>query len=99
MLLAALAVVDHRVGRPADDWARYDHRTFTVAAVDGDGVRLDDGTSVRLLGATDPAPAAAGWLAGHVLGRRVTLLLPTAGVRDPAGRLVGVRLPGRRRPA
>ena len=92
LLALAAAVADHVVGRPADDWARYDHRTFTVAAGDGDGVRLADGTAVRLLGVADPVPAAGDWLADHVVGRPVTLLLPTAGVRD-RGRLVAYVYP------
>ncbi len=91
-LVLASIVGDHALGRPADDWARYDHRTFAVAAVDGDGLRLGDGTAVRLLGTADPVPAAGGWLADHVVGRRVTLLLPTVGVRD-GGRLMAYVYP------
>lgn len=89
LLVLASIILDHWLGRPSDAWARYDHRTFAVQSVRTDGVLLDDGTAVRLLGVADPSPAAADWLAGHAVGRRVTLLLPTVGVRDTDGRLVG----------
>jgi endonuclease YncB( thermonuclease family) len=86
--VAVASMVAAHVGR-TDDWRRYDHRSFTVAAiVGGDAIQLDDGTRVRLLGLADPTPAAAGWLADHVLGRAVTLLLPPVGARDGDGRLV-----------
>ena len=87
--IGAAVVGDHLFERAADDWTRYDHRAVTVAAVTaGDAVRLADGTPVRLLGITDPAPAATPWLGRRVSGRRVTLLLPAVGTRDPAGRLL-----------
>ena len=90
LLLAASVVADHRFGRPSDDWGRYDHRTFDVSAATTDSIRLADGTTVRLLGVADPVPAAAGVLADL---HRVTLLLPTVGVRDGDGRLAAYVYP------
>ena len=86
--VAVAATADHKFGRHGDDWSRYDHPTVAASASSGGALRLDDGTLVHLLGVTDPSPAAAGWLAGQLSNRPVTLLLPTVGTRDPAGRLV-----------
>ena len=90
LLVVASVAADHRFGRPSDDWARYDHRTFDVSATTPDSVRLADGTVVRLLGVADPVPAAAGVLGGL---HRVTLLLPTVGVRDGDRRLAAYVYP------
>jgi hypothetical protein len=87
-LVAVAAAADHRFGRPADDWSRYDHRTFSAVASSGDAIQLDDGTPVHLLGVTDPTSDAAGWLARRVADRPITLLLPTIGTRDAARRLL-----------
>jgi endonuclease YncB( thermonuclease family) len=87
--LAITAGVDHLAGRPGDDWARYNHRSVVVsAAPTGNAIRLHDGTTVRLLGIADPNPDAVPWLTANVVGHHVTLLLPTVGTRDPAGRLL-----------
>ena len=86
LLATAMIAADHL--RPRDDWAGYNHRAATVAAVPaGDALQLDDGTRVHLLGICDPAPAATDWLTARLAGRRVTLLLPPVGTRDAAGRL------------
>ena len=86
--VTAAVVVDHWIGSCGDDWSRYDHGTFAATAVSGDGIQLTDGTPVQLLGVSDPTGDAAAWLARQLSGRTVTLLLPSTGTRDPAGRLV-----------
>ena len=85
-VFAAASVAVAHVGR-RDDRARFDHHSFTVAGVDGDVLLLDDGTRVALLGVADADPAATAWLAAQLVGRPVTLMLPTAGTRDAGDRL------------
>jgi endonuclease YncB( thermonuclease family) len=80
---------------PTDDWAAFDHHTFTISSiVNANTVRLDRAGEVCLLGVSAPtgsehgAAAATQYLSSHALGRPMTVLLETPQTRDRSGRLL-----------
>lgn len=95
IVLAAVAVMErYRLGN--DDWAAFDHQTFIVSRViDGDTIRVDPDTTVRLLGVDAPELPDAHWASqardyvqARALGRQVVLRLDQVQTRDRYGRLL-----------
>jgi len=91
--IIALFVASIALGYRADDWARFDHRSFRVIEVPGgDSVVIesakDERESVKLAG-IDPSDLARAWLVDHAMGREVTLFLECPQTRDASGQLQG----------
>jgi len=95
-----IRLADWYFGRGVDDWEKFDHRPFVVAAAMDDGsilVRSADGSTqqiVRLLGVdirqTTDLPD---YLRNRLVGRTVTLLLDLPQMRDGQRRLLAYVFP------
>jgi endonuclease YncB( thermonuclease family) len=82
-------------GRAVDDWGKFDHRPFVVAAAMDDGsilVRSADGSTqqiVRLLGVdTRQTTNLPDYLRSRLVGKTVMLLLDSPQTRDGQRRLL-----------
>jgi endonuclease YncB( thermonuclease family) len=87
-------------GRAVDDWGKFDHRPFVVAAAMDDGsilVRSADGSTqqtVRLLGVdTRQTTNLPNYLRNRLVDRTVTLLLDSPQTRDGQRRLLAYVFP------